>query len=59
MSVLNMLVGFRTHEILKDITFEAVITFSRLVSNLKRDILQPQSITESDPEVPIITLGQL
>jgi hypothetical protein len=52
MSLLSMLVGLQTHPILKDITLEGVIVFSRLASHLKRDIIQPQPIPESNPDVP-------
>ncbi|KAF8801527.1 hypothetical protein BYT27DRAFT_7114765 [Phlegmacium glaucopus] len=56
MSLLSMLVGLQTHLVLKDITLEGIILFSRLASHLKRDILQPQPIYESNPETAPMVL---
>ena len=40
------------HPILRGLTLDGVVTLTRLASHLKRDILQPQSISESNPNVP-------
>lgn len=46
------------HPILQDLTLDGVVTLTRLASHLKRDILQPQSISESNPNVPPAILPQ-
>ena len=40
------------HPILRGLTLDGVVTLTRLASHLKCDILQPQSISESNPNVP-------
>ena len=46
------------HPILRGLTLDGVVTLTRLASHLKRDILQPQSISESNPNVPPAILPQ-
>ena len=46
------------HPILRGLTLDGVVTLTRLTSHLKRDILQPQSISESNPNVPPAILPQ-
>ena len=46
------------HPILQYITLDGVVTLMRLASHLKRDILQPQSIPESNSNIaPTIIEG--
>lgn len=53
LSLLSQLGG---HSILKGITLDGVVTFIRLASQLKRSIIQPQPISDSDPENPPLYL---
>jgi len=46
------------HPILKCITLDGVVTLTRLASHLKRDILQPQSIPETNPDIAPTILPQ-
>ena len=52
MSAISILEELRAHKILYALTLGGVMTFTRLASHLKRDILQPQQIQESDPGSP-------
>lgn len=46
------------HPILQYITLDGVVTLMRLASHLKRDILQPQSIPESNSNIAPTILPQ-
>ena len=48
----NALDKLKAHPVLRHLTLEGVVTFTRLASHLKRDILQPQPIPQSDPSTP-------
>jgi len=51
----NVLEKLKAHPVLRYLTLDGVVTFTRLASHLKRDILQPQPISESNPSlVPAI-----
>ncbi len=54
--ITSLLSQLGEHSILKEITLDGVVTFIRLASQLKRSILQPQSIDDSDPENPPLCL---
>jgi hypothetical protein len=38
--------------VLRHLTLDGVVTFTRLASHLTRDILQPQPIPQSNPSIP-------
>jgi hypothetical protein len=48
----NTLDKLKAHLVLRHLTLDGVVTFTRLASHLKRDILQPQPIPQSDPSIP-------
>ena len=48
----NALDKLKAHPVLRHLTLEGVVTFTRLASHLKCDILQPQLIPQSDPSTP-------
>ena len=49
----NVLEKLKTHPVLRYLTLDGIVTLTRLASHLKRDILQPQPISESNPS-PLI-----
>ena len=48
----------KAHAVLRYLTLDGLVTFTRLASHLKRDILQPQPISKSNPAVPPTVLPQ-
>ncbi|KAF8809883.1 hypothetical protein BYT27DRAFT_7093472 [Phlegmacium glaucopus] len=54
MFALQVLERLKAHHILQFLTLDRICTFVRLASNLKREILQPQSISESNPAIAIL-----
>ena len=51
MAAVDLLEMLQHHPVLRCITLDGIITFTRLAGHLKRDILQPQPINESDPSL--------
>ena len=51
MIAIDILERLCTHPVLKFITLDGICTMSHLVSNLKREILQPQAIPNSNPAI--------
>jgi hypothetical protein len=47
--IVELLAQLQTHPILRYLTLDGITTFVRLITHLKRDILQPQPINESNP----------
>jgi hypothetical protein len=47
--VVELLVQLQAHPILRYLTLDGLTTFVRLITHLKRDILHPQPINESNP----------
>ena len=54
----DILEKIQAHPVLQYITLDGVVTFTRLASHLKRDIIQPQSISESNPSIAPTILPQ-
>jgi hypothetical protein len=54
----SVLEDLRMHPVLRYLTLDGLVTFTRLASHLKRDILQPQRISESNPAVAPAVLPQ-
>lgn len=50
MILVDILTCHQDHPTLKGLTLEGIVLFSRLASHLKRDILQPQPLVESNHE---------
>ncbi|EDR05355.1 uncharacterized protein LACBIDRAFT_329773 [Laccaria bicolor S238N-H82] len=50
MLLIDLVEQLKGHAVLQEISLSALTTFARLTSHLKRDVLQPQSICQSDPE---------
>ncbi|KIK00710.1 hypothetical protein K443DRAFT_597631 [Laccaria amethystina LaAM-08-1] len=48
----NALDKLQAHPVLRHLTLDGVVTFTRLTSHLKRDSLQPQPIPQSNPSIP-------
>lgn len=48
----NALDKLKEHPVLRHLSLDGVVTFTRLASHLKRDILQPQPIPQSNPSIP-------
>jgi hypothetical protein len=48
MRFVEALQGLKTHPALCDLTFESISRYARLVGHLKRDILRPQPLDQSD-----------
>ena len=57
-TMIHTLLQLQAHPVLKNITFDGITTFTRLASRLKREIIQPQPLAESDPTVPPLVLPQ-
>jgi hypothetical protein len=54
----SVLEKLKVHPALQYLTLDGLTTFTRLASHLKRDILQPQPVCESNPAIaPAILLG--
>ena len=51
MSAVDLLEGLKQHSTLRYLTLDGIITLSRLIQALKRDILQPQPFEDSNPAV--------
>ncbi|KDR71533.1 hypothetical protein GALMADRAFT_102508 [Galerina marginata CBS 339.88] len=51
MFAIHVLERLKAHPILRHLTLDGICTFARLGSNLKREILQPQPISESNPAI--------
>ena len=47
--IVELLAQLQAHPILRYLTLDGVTTLVRLITHLKRDILQPQPINESNP----------
>ena len=54
----GVLEKLKAHPVLQYLTLGGLSTFTRLASRLKRDILQPQPICESDPGIAPAVLPQ-
>jgi len=52
MSAIDLFARLECHPVLRGLTLDGIVTFTRLAGHLKRDILQPQPINESDPDFP-------
>ena len=49
MAAVDLFERLQRHPVLCSITLDGIVTFARLVGHIKRDILQPQPINDSDP----------
>jgi len=58
MNVVAVFQGLSAHPVLRYLTLDGIFTLTRLTSHLKRDILQPQSINESNPDIAPTILPQ-
>ena len=47
--IVELLTQLQAHPILRHLTLDGITTFVRLITHLKRDILHPQPINESNP----------
>ena len=47
--IVELLTQLNAHSILRFLTLDGITTFVRLITHLKRDILHPQPINESNP----------
>ena len=56
--VVDLLAQLRKHPILRYLTLDGITTLVRLITHLKRDILQPQPINESNPTIAPAILPQ-
>jgi hypothetical protein len=56
--VVELLAQLQRHPILRCFTLDGIITLVRLITHLKRDILQPQPINESNPAIAPTVLPQ-
>ena len=54
----NVLEKLKSHPVLRYLTLDGIVTFTRLASHLKRDILQPQPISKSNPSIAPAVLPQ-
>jgi len=54
----SILENLKAHPVLRYLTLDGVVTFTRLASHLKRDILQPQPICDSNPAIAPAILPQ-
>ncbi|KAF8957605.1 hypothetical protein BDZ97DRAFT_1669810 [Flammula alnicola] len=52
MNTVYLLANLSRHAVLCHLTLDGIVTFTRFASHLKRDILQPQPINESNPATP-------
>lgn len=52
MDLIFLLSQLQAHPVLCRMTLDGLVTFSRLVGHLKRDIIQPQAIVDSNPRKP-------
>ncbi|EDQ99871.1 uncharacterized protein LACBIDRAFT_334609 [Laccaria bicolor S238N-H82] len=50
MLLIDLVEQLKGHAVLQEIFLSALMTFAQLTSHLKCDVLQPQSICQSDPE---------
>jgi hypothetical protein len=55
---ISVLEKLKVHPVLRYLTLDGIVTFTRLSSHLKRDILQPQPISESNPMIAPAVLPQ-
>lgn len=58
MSLLQLVMKLYTYPALRQINLDGITTFARLISHLKRDILQPQPAEHSDPDTAPMVLPQ-
>jgi hypothetical protein len=56
MNAILLLDKISTHPVLQYFTLDGICTLTRLAGHLKKDILQPQSILQSNPNVPPLHL---
>lgn len=49
MLLIDLVERLKAHTLLEGLSLDILMTFTRLASHLKRDILQPQVISQSDP----------
>ena len=56
MNAILLLAKISTHPVLKNLTLDGICTLTWLAGYLKQDILQPQSILQSNPNVPPLHL---
>ena len=56
--MLDILILLQANPTLKKITLEGIVTFGRLISHLKREIIQPQPINETNSGQPPTVLPQ-
>ena len=54
----SVLEKLKVHPVLQDLTLDGLTTLTRLVSHLKRDILQPQPVCESNSAIAPAILPQ-
>jgi hypothetical protein len=54
----SVLEKLKVHPVLRYLTLDGLTTFTRLASHLKRDILQPQPVCESNPAIAPAILPQ-
>ncbi|KIM37113.1 hypothetical protein M413DRAFT_77411 [Hebeloma cylindrosporum] len=48
-TVVGLLAQLQVHPVLRYLTLDGITTFVRLITHLKRDIIQPQPVDESNP----------
>jgi hypothetical protein len=52
MRLIRALENLEKHPVLRKLTLNDMIQYARLISHLKNDILLPQPLEQSDPDVP-------
>jgi hypothetical protein len=57
--VVKLLAQLQKHPILRYLTLDRITTLVRLITNLKREILQPQPINDSNPAIAPAILPQI
>ncbi|PPR02945.1 hypothetical protein CVT24_012157 [Panaeolus cyanescens] len=56
MALLDAFIKFQSHSILQNLTLDALVTLTRLLGHLKRDVLQPQPPSQSASDTPPLNL---
>ena len=56
MNAVNLLARLSIHPVLQYLTLDGICTVTQLCAHLKRDILQPQPIHQSNPDDPPLHL---
>ena len=56
MRLIRALENLERHPVLQKVTLNHVIQYARLICHLKNDILLPQPLKQSDPNIPLDVL---